>query len=259
MADPTVFHLPRKRMAIGPYTASDTVLIARRDAGILNGVEVGMSRETDEYLATDLSGGECREYVADSKVTAGTGTLTVDMMSSDAENLGLVYSSSVTTVATAAADEETCATLAVGQTVQTNFLPDPSTIVVTDSDGTPATLVLDTDYEFASKKSGMIRILDLASYTQPFKINYTKIDQKTVDPMSSLDDYYDIVFSGGNERNSCGGEFDRFYRCRISDEQSKRLHEAAEQKTPVSMSVTFTIDRDPARSYRFGTSGVTES
>jgi hypothetical protein len=47
-----------------------------------------------------------------------------------------------------------------------------STLVVKDSAGTPATLVLDTDYEIVSAKHGLIRILSLGSYTQPFKAQY---------------------------------------------------------------------------------------
>lgn len=259
MADPTVFSLPRRRMAIADYSLVDTTLLTRRDVGIINGAEGGMARETDEYLATDLSTGVCTEYVADSKTNAGQGSLTIEMMSSVAANLGLMLSSDVTTVASAAATQETTATLVDDDVIQTNFMPDPSTVVIADSAGTPATLVLGTDYEFVAQKAGLIRILGVTGFTQPFTIDYTKIDQKTIDPMSNLDAFFDIVFAGGNERNSCGGEFERFYRCRISDEQTRRLHEAAETKTPVSMSVTFTIDRDPARSYRFGTFGVTEA
>jgi len=259
MADPTTFSIPRRRMGIGTYTTSDSALIKLRDVGIINSAEVTFNRETNAYRAVDLSGGECREYVADTNNTAGDGQLAVEMMSTVAANLGVMLSSAVTTVATAAADQETMPTMAVGDVVQTNYIPDSSTIVVKDDAGTPATLVLGTDYEFVSKKAGLIRILSLGAYTQPFTIDYTKLDSKTVSPMSDLDDYYYIVLAGGNERNSCGGEIERFYRARISDAQTKALHQAADVKTPQPMTVTFTIDRDPARSYAFGQFAVTEA
>lgn len=259
MSDPTIFSIPRRRMAICAYNTDDTTLAARRDVGIINGAEGGMARETEEYRATDLSGGACLEYVADSNTTASTGTLTVEMMSHVAANIALMLSGGVTAIPTGPADEETCATVVDNDVVKTASLPDPETVIITDSEGTPATLVEGTDYEWVAKNAGMIRFLSVDTYTQPFLINYTMVDQKRVDPMVDLNAFFDIAFAGGNERNSCGGESERFYRCRVSDEQTRRLHESAETKTPVALTVTFTLDRDPAREYRFADFGVTES
>jgi hypothetical protein len=47
-----------------------------------------------------------------------------------------------------------------------------SALVVTDSNGTPATLVLDTDYALDDANYGRLSMLDLAAYTQPFKAAY---------------------------------------------------------------------------------------
>jgi hypothetical protein len=43
-----------------------------------------------------------------------------------------------------------------------------SSVVITDSNGSPATLVLGTDYELDAD-AGLIKILSLGAYTQPFK------------------------------------------------------------------------------------------
>ena len=110
MADPTVFSIPRRRMAIGTYSSSDATRITLRDVGIINGAEASFERENTEYRAVDLSGGACREYVADSNNVAPFGTLTVELMSNVAANLGLLLSSAVTTVANESASEETTAT-----------------------------------------------------------------------------------------------------------------------------------------------------
>lgn len=259
MADPTTFSIPRRRMGIATYSSSDATLLNLRDAGVMNGGEVTFDRESNPYRANDLSGGECVEYVADENNKAATGTLTLELMSNVAANLGVMLSSAVTTVAAAAADQETCPTVAVNDAVKTDFLPDPDTIVVKDSAGTPATLVLGTDYEFIAKKSGFIRFLNITGYTQPFTIDYTKVASKQIAPMSSLGDYWYIVLAGGNERNSCGGEGERFYRCSISTAQTKRLHEAAEVKTAIPTTVEVTIHRDPNRSYAFGPWDVAEA
>jgi hypothetical protein len=48
-----------------------------------------------------------------------------------------------------------------------------TSIVVKDSAGAPATLVLNTDYKILDAQHGLIEILALAAYTQPFKADYT--------------------------------------------------------------------------------------
>ena len=47
-----------------------------------------------------------------------------------------------------------------------------SSLVVTDSTGSPITLVEDTDYEISSANGGVIKILNLGSFVQPFKAAY---------------------------------------------------------------------------------------
>ena len=48
-----------------------------------------------------------------------------------------------------------------------------SSLVLTDSAGSPATLVLGTDY-YADADAGMVKILSLGAYTQPFKAAFTE-------------------------------------------------------------------------------------
>jgi hypothetical protein len=47
-----------------------------------------------------------------------------------------------------------------------------STLVITDSAGTPATLVAGTHYELESVNGGVVRILDVGAFTQPFNAAY---------------------------------------------------------------------------------------
>lgn len=259
MSDPTVFYIPRRRLMIADYVATDTPLPAYRDVGVIDDATVTLTRENNEYRSVDLSGGVCREYVADANTTADVGSVTLNMMSNVAANLGVMLSSAVTVVAAGAATPETCATVAVGNVIAPSAIPDSASIMLKDSDASPATLVLGTDYEFVAQKTGAMRILDLGSYVQPLVIEYDKIDSKTIDPMSSLSDRYILFFAGGNERNSCGGEFERFYRARISEDQTREIHAAAASRTALPIPVTFTLDRDPGRSYSFGTFGLTEA
>ena len=69
--------------------------------------------------------------------------------------------------------------VAVGDILSTRYA-DISSVVVKDSAGSPATLVLDTDYEIVSAKHGSIKILSLGAYTQPFTINYSYATQSNL-------------------------------------------------------------------------------
>jgi hypothetical protein len=62
--------------------------------------------------------------------------------------------------------------LAVGDFVRLEH-PFVSSLVVTDSAGGPATLTAGTDYRLDSANGGLIEILSLGSYTQPFKAAYS--------------------------------------------------------------------------------------
>ncbi|SFM67254.1 hypothetical protein [Nitrosomonas communis] len=48
-----------------------------------------------------------------------------------------------------------------------------SSVVVKDSAGTPATLVAGTNYEISSADHGTLKILNIGSYVQPFKADYS--------------------------------------------------------------------------------------
>lgn len=64
-------------------------------------------------------------------------------------------------------------TVAVGDYIRLKN-PGASSIVLTDSAGTPATLTLGTHYEVIDADQGIIKILSLGALTQPFKAAYTK-------------------------------------------------------------------------------------
>jgi hypothetical protein len=67
-----------------------------------------------------------------------------------------------------------------------------SSLVIKDSAGSPATLVLDTDYKIHSAKHGLIEILNLGSYTQPFRAQYAYAATDVITGFTASDDeeYY---------------------------------------------------------------------
>ena len=88
--------------------------------------------------------------------------------------------------------------LAVNAIVKTKFY-NLSSIVVKDSAGTPATLVLDTDYKVLDAAHGLIQILNLGSYVQPFRAQYSYAATTVVPAFEAADDQeYQIYVAGLN-------------------------------------------------------------
>lgn len=89
------------------------------------------------------------------------------------ENLALgLYGAASTISSGSATDEVLPDNLAVGDYVRLQQQK-VSSVVVHDSAGSPATLVQDTDYQVSSADHGMLKILSLGAYTQPFKADYS--------------------------------------------------------------------------------------
>jgi len=91
----------------------------------------------------------------------------------DINNLGLALYGTPATVSGSSVTDEVLATgLAVGDYARLKY-PEVSAVVIKDSAGSPATLVLGTDYEISSADHGTIKILNLGAYVQPFTADYT--------------------------------------------------------------------------------------
>lgn len=88
------------------------------------------------------------------------------------ENLALALYGASSTITGSTVTAEVFPTVAVGDYVKT-AKQDLSSIVIKDSAGSPATLTLNTHYEITSAKHGTIKFINLASFTQPFKIDYS--------------------------------------------------------------------------------------
>jgi len=73
-----------------------------------------------------------------------------------------------------------------------------TSIVITDSNGSPATLTLGTDYEIYDANAGLIKILNVGSYTQPFKIAATEAAGTSVGFMTQRVYEKSLIFSGLN-------------------------------------------------------------
>lgn len=98
-------------------------------------------------------------------------TLQLETLAVSGLALGL-YSSVITIAPGTVTAEPFPALVAVGDTVMLDK-PGVTNLVVSDSTATPKTLVLDTDYRIDSPGNGLVKMLSLGTYTQPFKAAYS--------------------------------------------------------------------------------------
>lgn len=108
-----------------------------------------------------------------SLITAKSATLNITLDEFLVENLALALHSTPVAIASGSVSDEALPSgLVAGDEVQLDkrFT---SSLVLTDSAATPATLVEGTDYEIVSAAGGIIKILDPIGLTQPFEAAYS--------------------------------------------------------------------------------------
>jgi len=136
------------------------------------------------------------------RYVSGTGKMTVAGNSADMLKLYLFGTKAAVAGGAVAATAFAQALAAVG-----DRLPLPSakskvtSLVITDSAGSPATLALGTDYE-ADADAGVIKILSLGAYTQPFKAAFTETAGTKVDVFQTQPGNKGMRFKGINLANS---------------------------------------------------------
>lgn len=97
-----------------------------------------------------------------------------------------------------------------------------SNVVITDSAGTPATLVEGTNYRIEDAFAGLIEILDPAAFVEPFNAAYDAAAAESVVLFGSKAEERWIVFSGINTVDNSLAKID-LYRVRLQPTQNLAL------------------------------------
>jgi hypothetical protein len=144
--------------------------------GNVSALSVSLETETLEHKESYTG-----QRLTDVKLITGkSAKVTATLESWDLDNLALgLYGQKVTVTGASVTNEVLPSGLAVNDIVQTAN-PKISTVVVKDSAGTPATLTLGTHYSIDDASYGRIKILNLASFVQPLKVDYAYAARKDV-------------------------------------------------------------------------------
>lgn len=133
--------------------------------------EGAMQLQTDFFSHSESTTGQRLEDLRIARAKSSRINITLEDFSKENLALGL-YGASSSVTAGSVSNEAVPSGLLAGDFVRT-AKPNISALVVTDSAGTPATLTAGTHYEITSAAHGTIKILNVASFVQPFKLAYS--------------------------------------------------------------------------------------
>jgi len=123
-----------------------------------------------------------------------------------AANLAMaLYGTEVTVAGDSVTDEVLPDSLAVGDFVR---LANPDVSALSVEDSLSASLTLDTHYEVDSAKHGLLKILDLAAFTQPFQATYDYAARTDVAMFNAAPPERFIFFKGLNTADEDNGVFE---------------------------------------------------
>jgi hypothetical protein len=181
---------------VGPAVAGAMPAVFDLPLFQIDMLELSFAREVVEHISKRTSIAK-----KDAKVTryvSGTGKITCSEQSADLLKLYLFGTKAAVAGGSVSATTFAQTTTAVGE-----VLPLPggkkkvTSLVVTDSAGSPVTLTLGTHYE-ADADGGYIKILDLTGLTQPLKAAFTESAGAKVDIFQTQPGYKGMRFKGIN-------------------------------------------------------------
>lgn len=137
---------------------------------------VGDAPKCDVALQTEAE--DQKESYSGNRLTSArlqkgnTASVSLTLNWANSHNLALgLYGTELTVSSGSVTAEALPSGLVAGDSVVLNH-GGVSALVIKDSSGTPATLTAGTDYELDSANGGVVKILNVGSYTQPFKADY---------------------------------------------------------------------------------------
>lgn len=158
------------------------------------------------------------QRLTDLKLIIGkTAQVEITLESWDLDNLALgLYGETVAVTGAAVTNENLPDNLAVGDIVQLRH-PKISALTMTDSaTPTPASLTAGTHYEIEDAVFGRIKILNIGTFDQPFRANYTYAARKDVGMFTEPVPERSLIFHGLNTAVGNQGMMVELFRVQLN-------------------------------------------
>lgn len=165
-----------------------------------NEVKIGCgNRVLSMSLAREVA--EIKESCSGSRLTlleyekSKSVTIKLEMQEFAPRELAMGLYGTADAVSGSSITDEAMPTMENGEYYHTKY-PKISSVSITDSAGSPATLVLNTDYSIDDANYGRIKILDITGLTQPFLVDYTYGAITNIQPFSITSVIKSVRFDG---------------------------------------------------------------
>lgn len=177
--------------------AASGYLVNLQKIGCANSrLSITMSRSTKE-IKESCSGNKLTIAQIETEKSA---ECALDMADFDKKMLAYALGGTLSAVTGSTVTGEVFPTVAVGDTVSLKY-GHVSSVVVKDSAGTPATLVANTDYVLESADHGLVTILNIGTYVQPFAADYTYAAQGNIVGFNNTGVEKGLVYQGINTQD----------------------------------------------------------
>lgn len=168
-----------------------------KDVGNVPALKLALSTDIIEHKESRTG-----QRLSDLRLTKSRkATVDITLENFTKSNLMMLLYGTASTITGTSVTAETFATGQVNGNIIALAHPLVSSVVVHDSAGSPATLALTTDYT-VDANSGMITIVNVGSYVQPFKVNYSFATQDVIPFFRAATTERFLRFSGLNTANS---------------------------------------------------------
>lgn len=163
--------------------------------------------------------------------TEKSAEVTLTMIDVDKKTLSAALSGTLTSVTGSTVSGETFPTVAVGDTVSLKYT-NVSALVITDSAGTPATLTLGTHYTLDSADHGIVSIVNIGAFVQPFKAAYTYAAHGNITAFTAASVERGLLYQGINTHD---GQKYKLVIPRISFGLDGALNWISNEESPVTL------------------------
>lgn len=180
---------------------------AFRYLGKTEGFQFGMQTKKTEIKEKESG----QRLTALSLIDEKTASLQVDIREWNKENVALGLWGQVGSIAAGTVTAEPGPNpLAAGDHWRLQK-PKVSSVVVKDSAGSPATLTLGTHYEIENSDFGMLKILDMASFVQPLKADYSNALMVNIPMFGVIPGYWWVRLEAVNRADATAPALVEFY------------------------------------------------
>lgn len=226
-----------------------TLMIARivdgkrttiRELGNQTSVELNVSTESTTIKETKSG----KRADAKKLTTGRTVELSATTNELKPEDVALAFGAELVAKGAVTVTDEVITTVADGENAKLNGV-NISDLVITDSTGTPGTLVEGTNYTLDADY-GLVSFIDVASFTAPFKASYTEGSTSIAEFFSMPDDAEYYVFFKGVD--SLGGNPLAFELYKYSPQTDNAMQFINEEVGELSFGGTALIAKDQVQS-----------